>query len=104
MRQFIFLACFSVMLGACTNGPAPDAVLAAECQTYATTLRSLTLVKSELSAEQISTVDAVKAVNGPLCREAAQAGITGMEFDYVAATTIVLRSTRQLSAIQGSVQ
>lgn len=104
MKRFSIAALLGcLVLGACENGPSvpPDAILAAECRTYAATLRSLAAVKSRLSESQIRTVDTVKSINGPLCLEAAAAGQSGVDFDYPAAVSIVLKTTAQLSRIAG---
>jgi hypothetical protein len=50
------------------------------------------------------TVDTIKSINGPICHEAAAAGMSGVDFDYAAGTAIVLRATRQLATLGATVQ
>ncbi len=99
--RFVLVA-LAMLVTACTSkgDVSPEAALAVQCQVFASTLKGVTAVKSQLSDQQIALVEDIILINEPLCKQAAAAGQSGVDMDWVAALNVVIRTTQQLSQIK----
>lgn len=99
MKQAIIGCAAAIVLAGCSIGPttiSPEQRLATMCKSYDSTLEVLTAVKPKLTAEQIETVNDVRAIANPICY---QHDITSTE----SALEKLERVLAQLNGIQAKV-
>ena len=96
LRNTLIAVAFVPFLWACAGDPATraTATLAAACDTYATVLNQLTLIKSDLSAETITQVNRANATVKPLCS-------TGSVVDPAAAVATVQSAIALINRVKG---
>lgn len=106
MKRIALTFVVAVWLGGCVNtsGMSPEVALASECQSYAGVLQTLIPLKSKMSVEQVTMVDLIDRVNGPICQNAARSGAAGIAFDYQGAVSMIVQATRELNRMMMEVQ